>query len=83
MTIEQALSDRYLAYRVAGAAHCSPTTVKKVIRGERPKRIRGPLERVLAALDAEGVDTPERLARLAAERRPMLAVVPEAGKAAQ
>jgi hypothetical protein len=66
MTTAQALADIHLIYRVAGAARVSPTTVRKVLTGARPARVRGPLLRVLAALAAEGVDTPERLADAAA-----------------
>ena len=62
MTTAEALRDHRLIYRVCAAADVSPTTVKKVLRGERPRRILGPLERVLSALAAEGVDTPERIA---------------------
>jgi len=66
MTTAQALSDTYLVYRVAGAAKVSPTTVRKVLQGGRPRRVLGPLGRVLSALDAAEVDTPERLERLRA-----------------
>jgi hypothetical protein len=62
MTTAHAIADIHLIYRVAGAAKVSPTTVRKVLSGARPSRVRGPLLRVLAALASEGVDTPERLA---------------------
>jgi hypothetical protein len=65
MTTAEALRDIYLIYRVAGAAHVSPTTVRKVLQGMRPKRVRGPLLRVLAVLAREGVDTQERTAEAA------------------
>jgi len=70
MTTVQALADRRLIYRVCDKADVSPTTVKMVLIGVRPKRVRGPLLRVLAALAAEGVDTPERLADAAGAPTP-------------
>jgi len=65
MTTAEALRDTHLIYRVAGTAHVSPTTVRKVLQGRRPKRVRGPLLRVLDVLAREGVDTPERTAEAA------------------
>lgn len=65
MTPAEALRDIHLIYRVAGSARVSPTTVRRVLQGQRPKRVRGPLLRVLDVLAREGVDTPERAAEAA------------------
>jgi hypothetical protein len=70
MTTAQALADHRLIYRICDKADVSPTTVKQVLRGVRPKRVRGPMLRVLAALAAESVDTPERIADAAGSPTP-------------
>ncbi|HJX54592.1 MAG TPA: hypothetical protein VJ801_17630 [Polyangia bacterium] len=55
MTAAEALGLPGLIHRVAGATETSPTTVRAILRGKAPGRVKGPRSRILAALAGEGV----------------------------
>ena len=55
MTAAEALEKPDLISRVAGNAPASATTVRAVLRGHRPKRIKRTFANISAALAREGV----------------------------
>jgi len=55
VTAVEALANPDLVNRVAGNAPASPTTVRAVLRGHRPKRIKRTFAGIVAALAREGV----------------------------
>ena len=55
MTAAEALDLPSLVNRVAGTSETSPTTVRSVLRGKTPGRVKGPRARIVAALAREGV----------------------------
>jgi hypothetical protein len=60
VTPAEALESPALINRVAGAAPASPTTVRAVLRGDPPGRVKAARSRVVVALAKEGVILPSQ-----------------------
>jgi hypothetical protein len=58
VTAAEALGNPHFVHRVAGTAEVSPTTVRAVLHGRAPGRVRAPFLRVWAVLAREGVELP-------------------------
>ena len=56
MTAAEALANPDLVNRVAGHAPASPTTVRKVLRGERPRHVKRTFAGIARELAREGVE---------------------------
>ena len=65
MTAAEALANPDLINRVAGNAPASPTTVRKVLNGARPKHVKRTFGNIVRELAKEGVVLAPVPARLA------------------
>ena len=77
MTAAEALGNPHFIHRVAGTAEVSPTTVRAILHGKAPGRVKAPFLRAWAVLAREGV-----VLAPTASAAPRLASVPPADKAA-
>ena len=55
MTAAEALGNPHFINRVAGTAEVSPTTVRAILHGKEPGRVKAPFVRARALLVREGV----------------------------